>query len=424
MRLLTLLICLTPFSAFSETLQIKLPSLPLSLTKENPPVEDISEGSVNHYKVSYKVTLSAPSSGATSLLYVGVSAEASLDYTIFEGGRREEPYDKEETPDLRLTQHYNGGTRYAIPYEGKATPYLSLDNCLQDRGVERQPLAILKAGLGNHHVSVGWGWRVRFPKRFTEGQLDDASVQINQGAGLLTLTIPDRWADISLPTLSEYNLQKHFPFCFDEYSLNTDVKVSCLIEAVSDLRSLDVISRQEKLTGQKKTPLQKKVFRKTKEYRALRDEMKSLKSALSSLLFCMPLSTGAYDLRHKGLDVSNTIEDVQYGEPPLSMRFSNLKPRVKRDAHTTEKGSPKRTFLKMSETDGLSLEQKSVVGCFNITKKLSFKKGTYRSFFRSHILRTNFKHKYHFLEANLSQIILEGVIYSVDKKGRLKKQTL
>jgi len=106
------------------------------------------------------------------------------------------------------------------------------------------------------------------------------------------------------------------------------------------------------------------------------------------------------------------------------LRFSNLKPRVKRKPYTKEKGSPKRTFLKMSETDGLSLEQKSVVGCFNITKKLSFKKGTYRSFYRAPTLRVNFKHKYHFLEANLSQIMLEGTLYSVDKKGRLKKQTL
>lgn len=261
MRLLTFLVCLAPFSAFSETLQIKLPSLPLSLMKENPPVEEaFSEGSTEHFKVSYKVNLSTPKG---SLLYVGVVAEARLDYTLFEDGRREEPYDKEETPDLRLTRHYDEGTRYAIPYEGKATPYLSLDNCLQDRGVEQQPLAILKAGLSYRHASVGWAWRIRFPKRFTEGQLDDASVHINQGAGLITLTIPDRWADTSPSALSEYNLQKHFPFCFG-YSLSSEFEVPCLIKAVSDLRSLDVISRQEKLTGQVMTPLQKKSLERPK----------------------------------------------------------------------------------------------------------------------------------------------------------------
>lgn len=418
MRLLFVLAYLAPLSAFAETLQIKLPSLPLTISSESVAYDEYSEKIITYYKVRYRVSLTKAGDG---VLRVGVTAQKDLDYTLYADGTREEPEHEKDEPDLVVQNESSWfSPRKALPYEGVKTPYLSFSNCTQEEGrVNRTPLETLKTSYNGHRIE--WDWEVMFPEQITEARLQGASVEINQGGGLITLSLPnlDEEETRSLTALSNYNVRKHFPFCF--LSADPPFDPKCLVAGIYDLKHLNVVSRQEKLIGREMTPLQRKVFKKSRGYHTLLDEMKGLKKGVGDLVFCTPLTTETYNLKSKGLDISSTLVE---GGAPSGLRFSNLGARLTRSPFSTEKGSPEKTFVRMSETEGLALEQKTLYGCFQPTKEISFKKTSSVEVYKSPFLRGRFKRDYHFLESILSKIVLQGIIYSVDRSGFLKKHPL
>lgn len=408
--LLAMLVWLLPLSVCAETLHLKLQSLPLSFDISSPEWVRESEYDLepekytDHHSIKYKFVLSYEK----NVLRVYAFVYRKHEHTIYEDGRREESISSEKEPEqLHIKSARSLSTQNVITYEGKKTPYLSASNVAHKQD-EKMLETLKQVPYGVHRFY--YEWYVMFPNSLTKVQVEQATLELNQGGGLAVISFPDsEQSQVSLDA-SRYNYEKLFPFCL-KHSRSFDLEdyANCISDALYDFRKLDVISRQEKFSGRTWTPLQKKVFKKSKKYRPLLEEMKKQKKELKETLFCVGLETGEYLLRNKGLEITNTL--YYYGK---SFRFYNLgKPRTSRYGYTPFS----RVFLRVSEVDGIDLEKKNIIGCFYPTKGLTFKKQKHR--YRA--LGMRITNTYHFVDVRLAFIYAGKQAYSVDKKGRVKK---
>jgi len=421
--LLAMIVWLLPLSVCAETLHLKLQSLPLSIDISSPEWERESEYDyepekyTDRHLIKYKFVLSYEK----NVLRVHAFVYRRHEQTIYEDGRREDSISSEREPEqLHIESARSLYPQKVITYEGKKTPYLSASNVAHKQD-EKMIETLKQVPYGVHRFY--YEWYVMFPNSLTKERVEQATLELNQGGGLAVISFPESEQENKSPIeISNYNLNRFFPFCekpsykYESYPSGRDYEV-CLPKALHDFSKLDVISRQERISGQKMTPLQKKVFKKSKEYRPLLEEMKKQKKELGETLFCMGLKTGEYLLRNKGIEIEKTTQTDVSSPPPLSIRFFNLGKRVSKDAGFLYSGNPARVFLRVSEQDGLALEKKEVVGCF-YPSKIAFKKGRMKTRYKGRFLYETY---YHFVDVRLAFIYVDKQAYSVDKKGRVKK---
>ena len=371
---------LTSFSVCAETLHLKVEKLPLFLEKESPEwqpeseYDDIApESYTDRYSLKYKHDLSLE----RNVLRVRTYLYRKHEETIYEDGRREARYSSETEPDqIRVYFSQKLYPRSVISYKGSETPYLSLSNTAYKVGDDTTLESIKRIPNGVHLYE--YHWFIIFPQKLSQSQVEKATIQDNQEEGLIVISFPDSEMKTK-HTLerSEFNLQRLFPYCRKQFSLDTKELIDCLANGFNDFRRLDLTSRKERISKSKMTPLQKKVFKRSQEYKSLLGEMKQQRKELKDLLFCLPLKTSEYLLKHKGLEVSNTLLPEVYSKP-LSIRFSNLGKRRSKYSGRRYSSSPERTFLKVSEEIGVGLEKQEVIGCFKPSSKLRFRKAVAR----------------------------------------------
>ena len=405
---LTLAVLLTLISAVSasaETLHIKLPSLPLTLT-DSPEYESYWEE--RHFTTKYKVKVSSKENRAV----ITVSVFVKLDYTLY-GDRRQEPYEGEnpdEPEDLVIGSDYQRGwSETPILYEGKATPYLQ-PNLRYDRWRER-------VISGSTDVVR---WEVMFPTDISD-RIAHASVMINQGAGIIKLTIPDPEQPFKESRFSsDLNLIKYLPVCRSVGGYDSS---KCFFDGLYPFRKIDAVGRKQwlmqtastsSLTASKMTPLQRKAFRKSGEYKLLVAEMRRDRKVIPTKLFCFKRNLGTYSLKHKGLEISDPTLFRDASNVKGSLRFSNLGKPITKSRH---RPVVSRTFLRVSEEDGLALENQEVLACFRVPKRFPYREGRVSG--RTPIGR--YTQRYRFLDVTLDMIYLKGQPYLVGKRGRVRK---
>lgn len=405
----------------AETLHIKVKPLPRILEIHSPKWEpeseydDESESYTDRYSLKYKHDLYVD----RNVIRVRTYLYQKHEVTIYESGRKKTVTSSEtEPPQIRFHFLQKLYSQSPIPYIGSETPFLSSSNAFLFEG-DHITLESLK---NDSYTSLTYEWDVIFPQKFSKEQIKKAIVlQDNQVKGSIIISFPN-FKKQTKHTLekSEYNLQRLFPHCGKRFLHETDL-INCLASGFDDFRRLDLISRKKRISNSKMTPLQKKVFKKSKEYKFLLEKMKRQKKELKDLLFCLPLKTGEYLLKYKGLEVSTTLLPQVYSKP-LSIRFSNLGKRRSKDPGRKYSTSPEKTFLRVSEEIGLSLEKQEIIGCFKPSSELKFRKVKARYIKLSGFFKgERGVHKYHFLEATLSLLYLKDQIYSVDQKGKVSK---
>lgn len=397
------LVSVITLTASAEVLHVRVPSLPLSITEKSPSEDYFEE---RHFTVKYKVSVSSHLNRAAIAVYVFVR----LEFTAYEDGRRLEPYSEEipsEPKDLTTGRYFQVLNGIApILYEGESTPLLQAGSFkdIRQRVLSRSVPTIAR-------------WEVVFPTLISD-RITQAQVEINQESGIIKLTIPESDQVLKESKYSsELNLLKYLPACASHTSLSSRYysyeKTRCFFEGLRDFRKLDAVSRKQFLT-EPMTPLQRKTFRKSREHKALLSDMKRQRKALPSKLFCFSSRLSTYSLKHKGLEIKNPTLFGSFKEIPGSLRFSNLgKPKITKSGR---RPVVSRTFLKVSEEDGLSLEGQTVTACFRVTKGFPYRKGRVRG--RSSYGR--FSQGYRFLDVTLDMIYLKDQSYSVDKRGRLR----
>lgn len=414
--LILFFLCISPLLAFGEVLHIKLPKQPLTQAIVE---RGLGEQRTTYYQIGYRFQLERSLMGHVIRLTANFTRQQI--YTEYADGRKEYSA-RSQLAEANLTtllESEFAETRQ-IPYEIGSPPQLTINNSSQGQSATLETeTALADPHINSYHID----WFIIFPYVISETQVNQATIDFDQAHGVGSLVLPEESHEPNILVQSEYNIIKTHPYCWN-------YRHSCLLNALLDIRELNVIPRWEQLSGQQATtPLQKKVFKESAEFQTLKSEMIAIRSTISSNKFCMELKSSAYDLKHKGLSISDTInaadvfskEVIKRIEAPLGVRFSNLKPLK---VGTQEKGSPSRTFIEMSEKAGLALEQKALVGCFYVPNEISLKEGTYTQTIRiksfGQILKSTHLRKYRFIEAHITHLILNSSTYVIDKRGRLK----
>jgi hypothetical protein len=397
------IIFLVSFSAYGEALHLKVEPLPKMYDTN-------STYSTIRYSLKYKHQISIH----RNLIQLRTYVYATHKMTIYKNGRSLMNTSSETEPaqiSFIFSQYFY--PQSVILYKGAETPIMSLNNASYDGG--------------DDIFYKEYTWNIMLPQKLSEKQISKVTVQDNQVNGSIIISFPD-FKNQTQHTLekSEYNIQRLFPYCKIDWEYNYSIVdnrflINCLANSFNDFRKLDPISRKERISNSKMTPLQKKVFKRSKEYKSLLAKMKQQKKELKDLLFCLPLATGEYLLNYKGLEVSSTLTPKRY-EKSLSIRFSNLGKRKSKNSTRRYLSSPEKTFLKMNEKVGLVLENQQMIACFKPSSKLKFRKAKAKYI----ILSGFFKGKreaddYHFLEATLYLLYLKDKVYSVDQKGKVRK---
>lgn len=414
-----------PFLCGAEKVHIKVPSLPLTVKTKTTFKEDFEEDYTETHSLKYQIRVhrlqsSKNSQESSNGFEVSIILLKKLLHTIHEDGRRETPYEEEEEieEDLILNDvsftHFFGDSKFVL-YEGKHTPYLSQTNAKETRNL----LDFKRKIFRNGYTLMSWVVLIRNP--ISDNRLSQSSVEINQGGGLIILMIPDKKGRVEESKYtSEYNIGKFAPFCLGWNG--GENKYNCIADAIYDYKKLDAVRHQEKLKGRRMTPLQKKIFEKSKVYKTLKKKMKRLRSELKETLFCVSNQTGEYSLKKKGVYLTRKTVATDSLKYISSLRFSNLgkalrEPHVRRERNE----NPERSFLKMSEEVGALLENKEVEACFHTQKKLTFRKGVYKYTGETPCCVYRNTLKYNTLETNLVLLYVGDTAYSVDQKSRVEK---
>lgn len=403
--LTTALASVITLTASAEVLRIHVPSLPPSITEKSPS-EDYFEERL--FTVKYKIKVSSNLNRVAISVYLFVRLEA----TTYEDGRRLEPYREEipsEPKDLTAERYFQVLSGIVpILYEGESTPLLRAGSFkdIRQRVLSRSVPTIAR-------------WEIVFPTLISD-RIEHAQVEINQESGIIKLTIPES-AQVFKESRysSDLNFLKYLPSCASHTTYLSSryysyEKARCFFKGLRDFRKLDAVSRKQFLT-KPMTPLQRKTFRKSREHKALLSDMKRQRKALPSKLFCFPSRLSTYSLKHKGLEIKNPTLFGSFKEIPGSLRFFNLgKPKITKSGR---RPVVSRTFLKVSEEDGLPLEGEAVTACFRVVKGFPYRKGRVRGRFPYN----RFTQGYRFLDVTLDMIYLKDQPYLVDKRGRVRK---
>lgn len=393
--LIVALVSVITLVASAEVLHVRVPSLPRSITDKS-----ISEGysEERHFTVRYKITISSYLNRATVSVYVFVR----LDFTAYEDGRRLEPYKIFSEPgNLRIGRYFRvlSGPP-PILYRGESTPLLRAGSV---KDIRQRVLSRSVPTVGR--------WEIVFPTVISD-RIKQTQVEINQERGIIKLTIPES-AQVFKESKysSDLNHLKYLPVCATSSSYE---KTRCFFEGLYDFRKVDAVSRKEFLTGTM-TPLQRKTFRKSQEYRVLLGDMERDRKTLPSKLFCFPSRLSIYSLKHKGLEIENPTFFGSFKKIHGSLRFSNLdKPKIVKSGR---RPVVSRTFLKLNEEDGATLGGQTVLACFRVVKGFTYRKGRVRG----SPPYASFTQGYRFLDVTLDMVYLKDQPYSVSRRGRIRK---